>query len=110
MSRMFQTFSVISVLNISVHFMQSQFTSREVVNLTGITPRQLQWWDERGIVVPARKGHHRLYSMDNLAEVAVICELRRSRFPPDFGQTRVAESESPCACAAAKSPAGEAGR
>jgi DNA-binding transcriptional MerR regulator len=60
--------------------MQEQFTSREVVALTGITPRQLQWWDERGIVVPARQGHRRLYSMDNLAEVAVICQLRRRGF------------------------------
>jgi len=51
-----------------------------VILLTGITPRQLQWWDERGIVVPAREGHRRLYSMEDLAEVAVICELRRKGF------------------------------
>ena len=60
--------------------MQNQFTSREVVALTGITPRQLQWWDERRIVVPSRQGHCRLYSMEELAEVAVICELRRRGF------------------------------
>ena len=60
--------------------MQEQFTSREVVALTGITPRQLQWWDERDIVVPAREGHRRLYSMQDVAEVAVICELRRRGF------------------------------
>ena len=47
---------------------------------TGITARQLQWWDERGIVVPAREGHRRLYSLDDLAEVAVICDLRRRGF------------------------------
>ena len=60
--------------------MQRSFTSREVVGLTGITPRQLQWWDERGIVMPAREGHRRLYSMGDLTEVAVICELRRRGF------------------------------
>ncbi len=60
--------------------MQDQFTSREVVSLTGITPRQLQWWDERGIVVPAREGHRRLYSFEDLTEVAVICELRKRGF------------------------------
>jgi DNA-binding transcriptional MerR regulator len=59
---------------------QDRFTSREVIQLTGITPRQLQWWDERGIVVPVREGHRRLYSMEDLAEVAVICELRRKGF------------------------------
>ena len=60
--------------------MQTAFTSREVVQLTGISPRQLQWWDERGIVVPARDGHKRVYSLDDLAEVAVICELRQRGF------------------------------
>jgi len=60
--------------------LQTAFTSREVVQLTGISPRQLQWWDERGIVVPARDGHKRVYSLDDLAEVAVICELRQRGF------------------------------
>jgi DNA-binding transcriptional MerR regulator len=60
--------------------MQPQFTSRDVVHLTGITPRQLQWWDERRIVVPARVGHRRVYSMEDLVEVAVICDLRRRSF------------------------------
>src|SRR5437016_12886637 len=60
--------------------MKTAFSSRDVVALTGITPRQLQWWDEQGIVVPARKGHRRLYSMGDLTEVAVICELLRRGF------------------------------
>ena len=60
--------------------MQTQFTSREVVELTGITPRQLQWWDERGIVVPSRDGRRRLYSLEDLSEIAVICELRERGF------------------------------
>jgi DNA-binding transcriptional MerR regulator len=60
--------------------MTDRFTSQEVVALTGITPRQLQWWDERGVVRPERKGHRRVYSMQKLTEVAVICELRRKGF------------------------------
>jgi DNA-binding transcriptional MerR regulator len=60
--------------------LKNEFTSRDVVELTGITPRQLQWWDERGIVVPARDGHRRLYSMEDLSEIAVICELRQRGF------------------------------
>src|SRR5437868_6132448 len=60
--------------------MPEQFTSEQVVALTGITPRQLQWWDERGIVVPARDGRNRLYSMDDLAEIAVVCQLRKKGF------------------------------
>jgi len=60
--------------------MKTEFTSRDVVALTGITPRQLQWWDERGVVVPDRRGHKRIYSLEDVSEVAVICELRRRGF------------------------------
>ncbi len=60
--------------------MRERFTSREVIALTGISPRQLQWWDERRIVTPARQGHRRLFSGEDLAEVAVICELRQRGF------------------------------
>ena len=61
--------------------MDEQFTSAQVVRLTGITARQLQWWDERGIVVPKREGRRRMYSADDITEVAVICALRRKGFP-----------------------------
>ena len=74
---MFETFRSTIVSNI---FMAEGFTSREVMALTGISLRQLQWWDERRIVVPARVGHRRLYSMEDLAEVSVICELRARGF------------------------------
>ena len=61
--------------------MNDRFTSAQVVKFTGITPRQLQWWDERGIVQPHREGRCRMYSFDDLTEVAVICALRRKGFP-----------------------------
>jgi DNA-binding transcriptional MerR regulator len=82
--------------------MQDRFTSREVIALTGISARQLQWWDERGVVQPEREGRRRLYSIQHLTEVAVICELRRKGFSlqgvrkvmrflePEFGK-RLAE-------------------
>jgi DNA-binding transcriptional MerR regulator len=60
--------------------MHDRFPSRVVIALTGITARQLQWWDERGVVKPEHEGHRRLYSMQHLTEVAVICELRRKGF------------------------------
>ena len=60
--------------------MHDRFTSQEVIAMTGITPRQLQWWDERGVVQPKRAGHRRIYSLEQLTEVAVICQLRRKGF------------------------------
>ena len=77
---MFQTFCILDVCSIYGLEMQNTFTSQEVIQLTGITARQLQWWDERGIVVPARQGHRRIYSFEDLMEVAVICELRSKGF------------------------------
>jgi DNA-binding transcriptional MerR regulator len=60
--------------------MPRQFTSNDVIALTGTTARQLQWWDERGIVAPGRQGHRRVYSWDELVTVAVICQLRQRGF------------------------------
>lgn len=60
--------------------MNQSFTSSQVSERTGLTPRQLQWWDEQGIVVPARQGHRRLYSAKDLAELAILCDLRRRGF------------------------------
>ena len=60
--------------------MHDSFPSREAIALTGISARQLQWWDERGVVKPHRQGHRRLYSMQNITEIAVICELKRKGF------------------------------
>ncbi len=60
--------------------MNQSFTSSQVSERTGLTPRQLQWWDEQGIVVPARQGHRRVYSAKDLAELAILCDLRRRGF------------------------------
>jgi len=60
--------------------MPDRFSSHDVIALTGVTARQLQWWDERGVVKPEREGHHRTYSMQNLVAIAVISELRRKGF------------------------------
>jgi len=64
----------------TIEHAHNEFFSSDVMQLTGITARKLQWWDERRIVVPQRRGRNRVYSLDDLAEVAVICELRRKGF------------------------------
>jgi len=58
---------------------QDRFSTRDVVELTGITARQLQWWDERRIVIPEREGRNRVYSAEDLVDILVIEELRRRR-------------------------------
>jgi len=54
-----------------------RFSTRDVLDLTGVTARQLQWWDEKRVVVPEREGRNRIYSTADLVEILVIEELRR---------------------------------
>jgi DNA-binding transcriptional MerR regulator len=56
------------------------FSSEEVAVLARVTPRQLQWWDERGVVSPEHQGHRRRYSLEELIEVSIIAELRNKGF------------------------------
>jgi DNA-binding transcriptional MerR regulator len=60
--------------------MKRKFITNDVIALTGLTARQLQWWDERGLIKPSRQGHRRIYSWDQLVTAAVICQLRRRGF------------------------------
>ena len=60
--------------------MERRYTSEAVAEMAGVTLRQLQWWDEQGIVVPEREGRSRSYSADDLAEIAVISEMRKKGF------------------------------
>jgi DNA-binding transcriptional MerR regulator len=53
-----------------------RFTTRDVLELTGVTARQLQWWDEKRVVVPEREGRNRIYSASDLVEILVIEKLR----------------------------------
>ena len=57
-----------------------RYSSLDVSRLSGVSLRQLQWWDEEGVVSPAHSGHKRLYQPEELIEVAVIAELRRKGF------------------------------
>lgn len=57
--------------------LKERFSTRDVLELTGTTARQLQWWDERRIVVPAREGRKRIYSAADLVDILVIEQLRQ---------------------------------
>lgn len=54
-----------------------RFSTSDVLQLTGVTARQLQWWDEKRVVVPEREGRNRIYSTADLVEILVIEQLRR---------------------------------
>ncbi len=53
------------------------FSSTEVSEITGVSLRQLQWWDEQGVVSPVQRGHKRMYQFHEVMEIGLITELRR---------------------------------
>jgi DNA-binding transcriptional MerR regulator len=59
---------------------QTRYTSGDVARIAGVSLRQLQWWDERGVVSPRQEGHRRVYLSQEVVEVSVIAELRRKGF------------------------------
>ena len=64
------------------------YTSREVAALTGLTARQLQWWDSRRLFTPAIASHRteaggfteRRYTPLDVLELQVLGDLRRRGF------------------------------
>jgi DNA-binding transcriptional MerR regulator len=56
------------------------YTSGEVARISGVSLRQLQWWDERNVVSPRQSGHKRVYLPQEVIEISVIAELRRKGF------------------------------
>lgn len=53
------------------------FRTSEVVKLTGATVRQLQWWDDTGLLPVRVVGHMRLYARPDVELVRVVRALRR---------------------------------
>lgn len=56
------------------------YPSSEVARIARVSLRQLQWWDEKKVVSPRHEGHRRMYSPEEVLEVALIAELRRKGF------------------------------
>jgi DNA-binding transcriptional MerR regulator len=65
--------------------LKNTYTTREVAAMTGLTARQLQWWDARRVFAShiaskktARGGHtERRYTPVDLLELVVLAELLR---------------------------------
>lgn len=66
--------------------LKTQYSSREVAAITGLSARQLQWWDARKLIKPSIRPHRtqaggyteRRYSPIDLFELAALADLRRS--------------------------------
>ncbi|MGE0359393.1 MAG: MerR family transcriptional regulator [Vicinamibacterales bacterium] len=68
--------------------LKKHYSSREVAAQTGLTAKQLQWWDRRGMYAPSIPTHRtaaggfteRRYTTVELLELMVLADLRRRGF------------------------------
>lgn len=68
--------------------LKKHYSSREVATLTGLSARQLQWWDERRLFKAAVATHRteaggfteRRYTPLDVLELQVLADLRRRGF------------------------------
>ena len=63
----------------------SKYTTGEIAKLCGVTVRTVQYYDTRGVLIPAElsEGGRRLYSEDDLKRMKIICFLRDLGLPID---------------------------
>lgn len=55
---------------------QQILSTMQVANIAGVSLRQLQWWDEKRVVIARHVGHRRIYQTADAVDVALIAELR----------------------------------
>lgn len=65
--------------------LQASFSTAEVAKVTGLTPRQLDWWDRRGFLSPsvagaAGYGSRRRYSFTDVVKLRLAARLRAAGF------------------------------
>ena len=61
----------------------SKYTTGEIAKLCGVSVRTVQYYDDRGILIPSElsEGGRRLYTEDDLKRMHIICFLRKAGLP-----------------------------
>ena len=74
----------------------SQYTTGELAKACGVTVRTVQFYDQRGILIPSAltEGGRRLYSEDDLRRMRIICFLRDTGLTLDTIR-KLLEEENP---------------
>lgn len=61
----------------------NKYTTGEIAKLCGVSVRTVQYYDDRGILIPSQlsEGGRRLYTDDDLKRMHIICFLRETGLP-----------------------------
>ena len=73
----------------------SKYTTGEIAKLCGVSVRTVQYYDDRGILVPSElsEGGRRLYTEADLKRMHIICFLREAGFPINSISALLAEEK-----------------
>lgn len=73
----------------------SKYTTGEIAKLCGVSVRTVQYYDDRGILLPSAlsEGGRRLYSEEDLKRMRIICFLRDTGLPINSISTLFAEEK-----------------
>lgn len=52
------------------------FSTNQVATAAQVTLRQLQWWDERDLIMPGIEGHQRKYDASKFFKVLLVARMR----------------------------------
>ena len=71
----------------------SKYTTGEIAKLCGVSVRTVQYYDDRGILIPSElsEGGRRLYSESDLRRMRIICFLREAGLPINSISSLLAE-------------------
>ena len=72
-----------------------QYTTGEIAKLCGVSVRTVQYYDDRGILIPSElsEGGRRLYSEDDLRRMRIVCFLREAGLPINSISALLAEEK-----------------
>ena len=73
----------------------SKYTTGEIAKLCGVSVRTVQYYDDRGILIPSElsEGGRRLYTEDDLKRMRIICFLREAGLPINSISALLAEEK-----------------
>ena len=73
----------------------SKYTTGEIAKLCGVSVRTVQYYDDRGILIPGElsDGGRRLYSENDVKRLRIICFLREAGLPISSISALLAEKD-----------------
>ncbi len=73
----------------------SKYTTGEIAKLCGVSVRTVQYYDDRGILIPSElsEGGRRLYTEADLGRMRIICFLREAGLPINSISALLAEEK-----------------